>query len=111
MSTLGGSDSTRHIDPIITTESHGHSMFQIKTILDQIGFVTKGQRVKLDSLTKQDFPCIAHLTKPEHFVVLFGIEDSTEISHFFVSFLSALWLINRQLLTLRIYCKIIITVT
>ncbi len=55
-------------------QEQGHSMKQMADILKTIGFETEGHRETLASLENQTFPCIAHLTDPDHFVVVSAVD-------------------------------------
>jgi ABC-type bacteriocin/lantibiotic exporter with double-glycine peptidase domain len=61
------------ITGLLPRAPNGHSMLQIADALRTIGFRTEGRRETLDGLRRQAGPCIAHLTDPEHFVVVVGV--------------------------------------
>ena len=48
----------------------GHNMLQISGALKSLGIDTVGRRDDLESLGGGGYPCIIHLTKPDHFVVV-----------------------------------------
>ena len=53
----------------------GHSLLQMSKVLKEIGFETEGRNETLQTLQNQTFPCIAHLTNPDHYVVVSAIDD------------------------------------
>ena len=53
----------------------GHSMLQMSKVLKEIGFETEGRKETLNTLQSQTFPCIAHLTNPDHYVVVSAVDD------------------------------------
>ena len=53
----------------------GHSMLHVSKVLREIGFETEGRRETLHSLQNQTFPCVVHLTNPDHYVVVSAIDN------------------------------------
>ena len=59
----------------LPTQRQGHSMLQMSNVLREIGFETEGRRETLQTLKHQTFPGIAHLTNPDHYVVISAVDD------------------------------------
>ena len=59
----------------LPTDTRGHSMGQVSEVLHTIGFETEGRKENLGSLSAGVFPCIAHLSNPNHFVVISAIDS------------------------------------
>ena len=56
-------------------------MAQIVIALDNIGINAEGFRGDWETLCKANFPCIVHLSNPNHFIVVSGIEPTNGYVH------------------------------
>jgi len=50
-------------------------MLQLTDVLEQIGLHVEGRRETIETLAKQPMPCIAHMGKAKHFVVVDGVAN------------------------------------
>jgi len=58
-------------------------MAQVVETLAKIGVKSEGYRHDWDSLAQRSFSCIVHLAKPDHYVVVSGIEPERGYIHIF----------------------------
>jgi len=56
-------------------EERGHSVLQLAEVLERIGLRVDGRRETIDTLAHQPTPCIAHMGKAKHFVVVDGVAN------------------------------------
>ncbi len=59
----------------------GHSLLELSGVLESLVFQCEGRLENAEGLASGSFPCIAHLTDPEHFVVVVGVDE--RLVHFF----------------------------
>ncbi len=58
----------------------GNSLEEIRRLLQRAGVPAEHRRVQLEQLQARDFPVLAHLSMPDHFVVLLGrVEDGYDV--------------------------------
>ena len=63
---------------LTNTTSKGVDMYALSMVAEKIGFSATGVKGKIGSLTKEHFPCIAHViikNKYKHFIVIFEKND------------------------------------
>jgi hypothetical protein len=82
---LGIPTESGEIQRLLQNEPQGHSLTQIVETLGKIGIKAEGFKDNWASLTKLAFPCIVHLTNPDHFIVVSGIEAQQGYVHIFDS--------------------------
>ncbi|MDR2704814.1 MAG: DUF1573 domain-containing protein [Planctomycetaceae bacterium] len=73
----------REIQILLPNRSAGHTFAQVVEVLAKIGINAEGYRDDWDTLSKQNFPCIVHLTNPDHYIVVSGIEPKRGYIHIF----------------------------
>jgi len=62
----------------------GHSLLQISEVLRGLGLETEGRVESEATFSSLSFPLIAHLTNPDHFIVIADIDD--KVVHIYRSF-------------------------
>ncbi|MDR1480913.1 MAG: DUF1573 domain-containing protein [Planctomycetaceae bacterium] len=82
---LGIPTKKGEIQRLLPNNRQGHSLVQIVETLGKIGIIAEGFNDNWETLAKVSFPCIVHLTAPEHFIVVSGIELSQGFVHVFDS--------------------------
>jgi len=80
---LGIPTAPGEIQRLLPNQSKGHTMAQVVETLEKVGIKAEGFRHDWNSLTQQTFPCIVHLAKPDHYVVVSGIEPERGYIHIF----------------------------
>ena len=80
---LGISTAPGELQRILPNQIQGHTMVQLVETLAKIGIKAEGHRNNWDSLAKQMFPCIVHLAKPDHYIVISGMEPERGYIHIF----------------------------
>jgi ABC-type bacteriocin/lantibiotic exporter with double-glycine peptidase domain len=71
------------VQRLLPNQPQGHTLAQVVETLAQIGLNAEGYRDNWDTLSKQHFPCIVHLEKPEHYIVVSGMEPERGYIHLF----------------------------
>jgi predicted double-glycine peptidase len=71
------------VQRLLPNQPQGHTLAQVVETLAKIGIDAEGYRDDWDTLSKQHFPCIVHLEKPEHYIVVSGIEPERGYIHIF----------------------------
>ncbi len=56
-------------------EERGHSLLQLAQILEKIGLHVEGRQENIETLAEQHMPCVAHMGKAKHFVVVDGVSN------------------------------------
>ncbi len=73
---LGQPIDMRAIVDRLPSQSDGHSLLQLSTVLRGIGFEVNARQESMESLRKGSLPCIAFIERPEpHFAVLSDMAD------------------------------------
>jgi ABC-type bacteriocin/lantibiotic exporter with double-glycine peptidase domain len=80
---LGISTKPGEIQRLLPNQPKGHTLAQVAETLTKIGIQTEGYRDDWNSLSEQNFPCIVHLAKPDHYVVVSGLEPEQGYVHIF----------------------------
>ncbi|MCL2683530.1 MAG: cysteine peptidase family C39 domain-containing protein [Bacteroidales bacterium] len=71
------------VQRLLPNQSNGHTLLQIIETFAKIGVEAEGYRDDWDSLAKLSFPCIVHLSNPDHYVVVSGMESERGYIHIF----------------------------
>ena len=74
---MGAPIEMEEVRKLLPPDPCGHSLLEIKEALGSIGFTATGYRETSQTLTKGQFPCIIHLSNPDHFVVASSVADSS----------------------------------
>jgi hypothetical protein len=53
----------------------GHNLYEVKALLEDIGFETEALRCDYQTLLSKHLPCIVQLRDPDHYVVVSGIDE------------------------------------
>lgn len=80
---LGNPASIREIVQKLPPDPRGHSLADVAEVLHTLGLSTEGRRDTWATLAEGQFPCIAHLDNPEHYVVVTSMESTGEYIHVF----------------------------
>jgi hypothetical protein len=80
---LGIPTEPSEIQRLLPNQSKGHTLAQVVETLAKIGIDAEGYRDDWETLSKQHFPCIVHLEKPEHYIVVSGMEPERGYIHIF----------------------------
>ena len=72
---LGFPVSSHTVSTILPRRKEGHSLRELQQAFHAIGAQAEATRRSWESLLSGDFPCIAHLKDPDHFVVVSGVDS------------------------------------
>ncbi|MDR1477896.1 MAG: DUF1573 domain-containing protein [Planctomycetaceae bacterium] len=71
------------VQRLLPNHPKGHTLAQVVETLAKIGISAEGYRDNWDTLSKQHFPCVVHLEKPDHYIVVSGMEPERGYIHIF----------------------------
>ena len=67
---LGVPLSVAHVRRLLSANSDGHSMVELRSALEGLGFQAIAEQISKETLFRHDGVAILHLKKPDHFVVM-----------------------------------------
>jgi uncharacterized protein DUF1573/peptidase C39-like protein len=72
---LGVPMEMKTIRDVLPPDENGHSLQRLADEFHKLGLRTEGRHETFETLIGGNFPCIAHLKDPDHFVVLCSVEQ------------------------------------
>jgi predicted double-glycine peptidase len=72
---LGLPTDVAAVQGLLDYHPDGHSMAELAQVLDRLGIETEGRLESIGELGHGPLPAIAHLTEPDHFVVVVSVDQ------------------------------------